>query len=289
MENTLHSAVDFGISSWSYPWAIGVAKGPQPPTPLSALGLLEKAKAYNVPIVQYADNLPLEKLSHAEIDELKRFAYTAGIRIEVGTKGITQEHMLRFLDLAQTLGSPVVRTLPALFGQRIPIEEVEIQLRQVLNAYAKAGVTIVLENQEAYRSQEYADMMARVDHPNLQICLDLSNALGAMEGPGHAMKRMGPYCGNLHFKDVVIIRSQTLMGFAIEGRPAGQGSIPIEWTLERLQQYGKRPSVIIELWPPFQEDLEATIAMEDEWVQQSVTFMRTLAWPAQQKPESKAS
>jgi sugar phosphate isomerase/epimerase len=140
-------------------------------------------------------------------------------------------------------------------------------------------VTIVLENQEAYLTQEYADMMARVDHPNLRICLDLSNALGAMEGPEHAMPRMGPYCGNLHFKDVVIIRSKTLMGFTVEGRPAGQGSIPIRWALEQVQRYGHRPSVIVELWPPFQANLEATIAMEDDWVRQSVEFMRTLTWP----------
>ncbi|MFC1761441.1 sugar phosphate isomerase/epimerase family protein [Planctomycetota bacterium] len=269
---------EFGISSWSYPWAIGVAKGPQPDQPLSALGLLEKAKALNVPIVQIADNLPLEKLSAEEIQALASFAKDQGIRIEVGTKGIEPDHMLRFLDLAQILGSPIVRTLPALFGVRVPIEEVEKSLCQVLDAYQAAGVVIVLENQEAYRADEYADIMARVNHPHLRICLDLSNALGAMEGPAHAMERMGPYCGNLHFKDVVIIRSKTLMGFAVEGRPSGQGSIPIHWMLDQVQGYGHCPSVIVELWPPFQETLAETIVMEEDWVRQSVEFMRTLDW-----------
>ena len=268
----------FGISSWSYPWAVGVAKGPQPDKPLTALDLLEKAKALQVKRVQYSCNLPLENLSGAEIKDLKQFADDAGIQIEIGTKGVEPDHMLRFLELAQTLESPMVRTLPVIFGQRIPVEKVEAQLTQVLDDYQKAGVTIVLENQEAYTVQEYADTMQRVNHPHLRICMDLSNALGAMEGPGYAMSCMGPYCGNFHFKDVVVIRSKTLMGFTIEGRPSGQGSFPIQWALEQIQQYGHYPSVIIELWPPPQETLEATIAMEDDWVAQSVDFVRTLDW-----------
>ncbi len=268
----------FGISSWSYPWAVGVAKRPQPEKYLTALGLLEKAKELGVNRVQIADNLPLEKLSESESAVLNSYSETEGIQVEVGTKGIEPDHMLRFLDLALIFNSPVVRTLPAIFGKRIPIKDVEKQLCQVLDAYKKAGVVIVLENHEAFTSAEYADMMARVNHPNLKICLDLSNALGAMEGPLYAMELMGPYCGNLHFKDIVIIRSKTLMGFSVEGRPSGQGKLPIHWILDQIQSFNLYPSVIFELWPPFQKTLEETIALEDNWVKQSVEFMRTLDW-----------
>lgn len=268
----------FGISSWSYPWAVGAATGPQPDTPLTALDLVKQADALNVNLVQIADNLPIEALSKADLQQLNDFARSRGIRIEVGTKGVEPEHLRRFLNIAQFLGSPVVRTLPAIFGKRISIKEAETQLRDVLDDYEKAGVVIVLENQEAFTAQEYADMMARVQHPHLQICLDLANALGAMEGPEHAMRLMGPHCGNFHFKDVTIIRSKTLMGFTIEGRPSGQGSIPIHWALGELQKYGKTPSVIIELWPPLQNSFEDTLKLEQDWVRQSVDFMRTLSW-----------
>lgn len=281
MQQASDANIEFGISSWSYPWAVGVAQGPRPEQPLSAIGLLEKAKALGVKVVQIADNLPLEDLTDAELGELKQFALDAGIRIEVGTKGIEPEHMLRFLEIAQMLGSPVVRTLPAIFGERVPIQDVERQLSQVLDAYQTAGVMMVLENQEAYRADEYADMMARVNHPNLQVCLDLANALGAMEGPEHVMSRLGPHCANFHFKDVVTVRSETLMGFTIEGRPSGQGVIPIHWALEQLQQFGKQPIVIIELWPPPQETLEETLALEEDWVKQSVAYCRTLHWSNQ--------
>ncbi|MFC1762507.1 sugar phosphate isomerase/epimerase family protein [Planctomycetota bacterium] len=192
--------LSFGISSWSYPWAAGVAQGPQPDKPLTALGLLEKAQALDVKRVQFADNLPLEKLSETDLQALVTFADAQGICMEAGTKGIEPEHMKRFLDIAQALNSPVLRTLPAIFGQRVPIEDVEQSLRQVLPAYEQAGIVIVLENQEAYTVVEYAGLMQRVDNPHLRICLDLSNALGAMEGPGYVMEQLGPYCGSLHFK-----------------------------------------------------------------------------------------
>ncbi len=55
--------LDFGISSWTFPWSVGVAKGPQPPQKMTALELLKKAKELNVNLVQIADNLPLEKLT----------------------------------------------------------------------------------------------------------------------------------------------------------------------------------------------------------------------------------
>lgn len=271
-------AFSFGISSWSFPWAVGVVKGPRPDRPLTAQGLLEKAKALHVERVQYADNLPLEKLSDANLLALKNEADAHGIQIEVGTKGIELDHMRRLLDIAVALESPVLRTLPALFGQRVPIEEVEDSLRQILPACIEAGVVVVLENQEAYTADEYAGLMQRVNSPYLRICLDLSNALGAMEGPETVMPKLGPYCGNLHFKDVQIVRSETLMGFTVEGRPAGQGSIPIHWALGELRRYGCCPSLIIEHWPPLQDSMEKTLALEENWVQQSVAYCRTLGW-----------
>ena len=118
--------------------------------------------------------------------------------------------------------------------------------------------------------------MEKINHPNLRICLDLANALGAMEGPEYVMEKLGPWCGNFHFKDVVVVRSQTLMGFTVEGRPSGEGQIPVEWALEQLGKYGIDHTTIIELWPPWQGDISSTVKLEEKWVAQSVDFMKTL-------------
>lgn len=266
----------FGISSWSYPWSIGVKSGPQPERKMTALELLEKAKSLGVGLVQIADNLPLENFSGEELESLVEFANKNNIKIEVGTKGTDPEHMMLFLDIAKKLRSPIVRTLPALFGKKAVLEEVRTNIIDVIPEYEKAGITIVLENTEAFKAIEYVHLMESIDHPNFRMCVDLANALGTMEGPEYVMDELLPFCGNYHIKDVEVVRSQTLMGFSVNGKPTGQGQIPLKSVLEKLKQSANYPSVIIELWPPLLDSIEETIQLEHRWVEESVAFMQTM-------------
>lgn len=266
----------FGISTWSYPWAVGVTKGPRLAKRLSVFDVLENARELGVELIQYADNLPLEELPWETLVKLKRIAHDYGIHMEVGTKGTEPRHLRKFLEIANYLHSPILRTLPALFGDHVPLGQIEQNLIEVLPDFEKEGVVITLENQEAYRSEELAGLMEKINHPNLRICLDLANALGAMEGPEHVMSHLGPWCGNFHLKDVMVTRSQNLMEFLVEGRPAGQGKLPVKWALERLKEYGVEHTTILELWPPWQGHIDSTVKLEREWVGQSVNYMKTL-------------
>ena len=153
------SDLKFGISSWTYPWSVGVANGPVPPSKLTVMDLLQKAISLDVKILQIADNLPLEKLSQTELLELRTAATANNISIEVGTKGINSEHLLNFLEIAKFLNSPVVRTLPGSINHKADLSEVEMSLRKVLPAYKKAGVVIVLENYEAFTAQITANFL----------------------------------------------------------------------------------------------------------------------------------
>jgi sugar phosphate isomerase/epimerase len=273
MENHYHK---LGISSWSYPWAIGVSKGPRLKKRLSAFDLLEKAAELGTGLVQIADNLPLEDLPWEALVKCKRFAIEHDIHMEVGTKGVDPKHLLKFLEIAHFMHSPIIRTMPAIFGKRVDIAEVESNLRQVLPEFEKAGIIIVLENQEAYKAEELAGLMESIDHPNLRICLDLANSLGALEGPEFVMGKLGPWTGNFHFKDVAVVRSQTMMGFTVEGRPSGQGQVPVKWALEQLKNYGIDHTTIIELWPPWQGDITSTVKLEEKWVVESMEYLRGL-------------
>ena len=266
----------FGISSWCYPWSMGVAIGPQPPRKMTALELLEKAAEYQVDLVQIADNLPLEKLSQAELRELNDFAREKGISIEVGTKGIEKNHLLRLLEIASYLQSPILRVLPAFFGSSAVMTEVETCILEVLPDFEEAGIVIVLENTEAFKAADYARLMDRINHPHFKMCLDLANALGTMEGPEYVMEKLIPYIGNFHYKDVKVSRSETVMGFSVYGSPSGQGDLSLPWILEQLKAKSLTPSIILELWPTFQTDMEQTMKLEDEWVRQSVSYMKSV-------------
>jgi len=243
---------------------------------MSVFDLLIKARELQVPVLQIADNLPLEQLTGSELDKLAKQAEEWNISIEIGTKGIEVSHLMRFLEIAKKFKSPILRTLPAFFGNTAVFDEVKSNLAQVLPAFERAGVIIVLENTEAFTAAEYVTLMEQVNHPNLRLCVDLANALGKMEGPYYVFEQMMPYCANYHFKDVEIIRSQTLMGFSVHGKPSGLGQIPIKWVLNKLKSNNMFPSVIIELWPPLQEDIDKTVALENDWVTESVSNLKSI-------------
>ncbi len=272
MEDNLNSKL--GISSWAFPWAVGVSKGPRLKRRLTANELLEKAAKLEVGRVQFADNLPLEELPWETLVQCKRFAIEKNIHMEVGTSGLDPEHLMKFLEIAHFMHSPILRTLPSNSGMRMDIKEISANLRKVLPEFKKAGITIVLNNHESYKASEIAALMEDINHPNLRVCLDLSNALGAMEGPEYVMEKLGPWCGNFIFKDVMVLRSQTSMGFSVEGRPLGEGQIPLKWAIEQLKGYGVEHSTIIELWPPWQGDISSTVKLEESWVAKSVEFMK---------------
>jgi len=273
--NNSKKTFKLGISSWSFPWAIGAASGPQPDEKMTPIQLLEKAKELGVTIVQIADNLPIENLTSTQMQELKTFAKENNIRIEVGTKGVDPEHLHRMLEISRYLESPILRTIPAIFGRKIEMIELEENIRNVLSRFQNEGVTIVLENTEAFLVAEYADLMDRVNHPNFRMCVDMANAIGRFEGPHYVIDTLSKYCANFHFKDINITRSPSLMGFKIEGTVSGQGNMPLKYALGELAKLGFFTSVIIELWPPLQANFNHTTKLEQQMVEESVLFMKS--------------
>jgi sugar phosphate isomerase/epimerase len=263
-----------GISSWTYPWAIGVPGYQQPADPLDAFDLLERAATLGVALVQIADNLPLETMPPAAVARLGSTARETGLALEIGTRGIEPSHLYRFLDIARCLHAGLVRTLTANNSPAPPAEQIEASLREVLPAYEQAGVQLALENYEQQTSEELADLVRRIDSPCLGVCLDTVNSLGALEGPAEVTRFLLPIAFNLHVKDFGIERVPSRMGYLVIGRPAGTGRLDVPALLDQARRHGREPSVIVEQWPPFSDTLAATIALEAEWAEQSVRYLQ---------------
>ena len=67
-----------------------------------------------------------------------------------------------------------------------------------------------------------------------------------------------------------------MMGFTIEGRPAGQGQLDIPWLLETVRNAALTDfNVILELWPPEQKTLQQTIDLEQAWAVESIRYLRS--------------
>jgi sugar phosphate isomerase/epimerase len=268
--------MQLGISSWTYTWAIGVP-GQMPPEPMTAAGLLDRAGRLGVRRVQIADNLPLDALSPAELDSLERQSRRIGVEIEVGTRGIALDHLRRYLDLARRFGSPILRVVVDKRPHHPEPDEVVDTLRPFVPELEAAGVTLAIENHDRFRAATIADVIRRIGSPRVGVCLDTVNSFGALEGPDVVVRALGPYTVNLHVKEFVVTRASHMMGFAIEGRPAGQGMLNVPWLLDELRAMDRDPTgAIIEQWTPPEATLAATIEKEHRWATDSVEYLRRL-------------
>jgi hypothetical protein len=62
------------------------------------------------------------------------------------------------------------------------------------------------------------------------------------------------------------------MGFDVEGKPFGEGALPLEWMLEQLTDRCK--TAILEQWTPPEENLAVTIEKENNWALRSIAHLR---------------
>jgi len=154
------------------------------------------------------------------------------------------------------------------------LEQAEQWIREVLPEFESNGVTLGLENYEKHPCFALASLVRRLDSRRVGICLDTVNSLGALEPPEDVVKTLAPLTVNLHVKDFVIERVPYKMGFAVSGAPAGSGRLDIPWLLKQMRS-DDSVSAILEQWPPPKESVEATIAMEQEWAEQGVQYLRS--------------
>jgi 3-oxoisoapionate decarboxylase len=271
-----------GINSYTFMWSIGFRglnpaypdKEARPAQPLSALGLLEKARQYGLSLVQTGPNLGFDLLSPAEQDEFIDRAREWNITLELGTRGLDYDHLVGQVALAKRMGARLIRTLPELDGQYLAdARRIPAALRAILPVLAGEGIRLALENGRT-PAAELRAALDEVASPSTGVVLDMVNSLAVPEGWKEVTRLLAPHTMCLHYKDFTIQRAWHMMGFLCEGAPAGQGLVETGWLFEQLKASPYDFNVIIELWPPEQPTLEQTIALEQAWADQSVTYLR---------------
>jgi sugar phosphate isomerase/epimerase len=274
-----------GLSSYTYTWSVGVP-GHSPACPLTAWQLLDRAAALGVPVVQIADNLPLHLMSARDRQGLADRAAELAIHVEVGTRGIAAGHLREYLSLARQFGSPILRVVigegksgPAGWTGPDAAESVTEALLAHRPAFEDAGVVLAIENHDLIPVATLAHMIQDLGPHWAGVCLDTANSLGALEGTATVLDTLLPWTVNVHVKDVEVSRVPHMMGFMVEGRPAGQGQLGVAALLQRLAAArrevpgGHELSAILELWTPPEPTLELTIEKEQCWAQESIQFL----------------
>jgi sugar phosphate isomerase/epimerase len=264
-----------GISSYAYTWSIGVP-GQMPEKPMDCFQLLEKAINFQVSCIQIADNLPLDQQDHESRYRLLNLAQEAQIEIEVGMRGLTRENLEKYIDLAEYFRSPLLRAVIDV-GDFCPgLWEITHVIREYLPELVSRNIQLAIENHDRLKASEFARIIETVGDNHVGICLDSVNSMGAGEGLEEVLRILGPYTINFHIKDFMVKRASHMMGFSIEGTPAGQGMLPIEEILLKLENWGQCESGILELWIPPAGNLTETISCEDSWARMSIDFLKPL-------------
>jgi sugar phosphate isomerase/epimerase len=263
-----------GISSYTFVWAAGVPKFEQPRKPLTHAELLQKAIDLGIQVVQIADNMPLDRLSVKEIDRLLGQARDHNLSLEAGTCGFDPQHLFRYLDLAIQLRSPFLRVVMDAAGVHVTADQAVAVLREILPAFQQQNICLAIENHDRLRAKALAEIIERAGGEGVGICLDTANSLGCGEDVFTVLRTLAPWVVNVHLKDFVAKRLPHQKGFVIEGCPAGFGALNFPLLFDELRRLPHDVNAILELWPSPEDTIEASIAKEDAWAQQSVSFLR---------------
>lgn len=262
-----------GIGSYTFPLAIQTKNIAYS---MSLHQLLETAHAYELQTVQIADNHPLHLLTKEELISLGQRAADLGIDLEVGTRRLEEDHMLRYIEIAELLNSKFLRVVIDDVNFEPKKEVIIHTLQKLLPHLEKAGISLAIENHDRFQASDYADIIESTNSEWIGICLDTANSLGAGEGINEVLDRLWTYCLNLHIKDITITRVPTNMGFNVRGCPAGEGIINIPELIGKVQNNGKLISITLEQWTEDKGGEELQMREERKWVDKSIKYLKKL-------------
>ena len=274
MSTLTDHTIAFGISSYAYAWSVGVPGYP-PPAPMTATKLLATVERLGAQNLQLADNLPVHIMTDGGWRDLIDRAGRAGIQLELGLRGLTVDHLQRYLRLSQDCNATFLRVVIDAPGYAPGHDEIVRTIRRVLPHFIEAGVVLAIENHDRFRASELLDIIEATDPAWVGICLDTANSLGAGEDIYRVGELLIPSTVNLHVKDYCIARLNHNMGFTVTGTPAGEGQAPLAWLLRELSRTGRCRSATLETWSLPLETVAATTAREREWSAAGAAYLRS--------------
>ena len=180
------------------------------------------------------------------------------MQLEVGARGLAIQRVVDYAAIARRLGAKLIRLVIDDAGYHPDPKTVTALLREAVPFLN--GLTLGIENHDRFPAATLRAMIEAAGSDRIGVCLDTANSLGAGEGLDAVVKELGPLTVNLHIKDFHIVRVPHLMGFNVEGRPAGHGFLNLPRLLEQLAPFNRCRTAVLELWTPPDPCLEDTIS-----------------------------
>jgi len=259
-----------GLGTYAFFWQ----HSERAPHALDLPAMLRQTRELGAEVFQICDYLPILSYTRVQLYDLKSLAEDLGIVLELGTKGISTEHLANFLRLAEGLSVTVIRSMVNAPDHRPTLSEAQALLKQALPAYEACGVKIALETYEQLSSRDLVSLVETVGSPSLGICLDPANCVAALENPIDVIDRCAPYVVNLHVKDFAFTRRGGWVGFTLEGAELGTGLLDYDYMIKTVNPEARGINRIIEHWLPWQESFEVTSRLENLWNVNNLAYLR---------------
>ena len=146
-------------------------------------------------------------MRHGQLRPLRSHADQAGIWLELGTKGISPEHLPTFLEWPGNSTRHRAARCCTPPGPPPDRRRGRGHLHQRSPRIEKAGVTLAAGDLRAGPVPPCSwTWSAGIDSPYLGICSDPANSVAALELPADVIDRVAPYVVNMHIKDFAFTR-----------------------------------------------------------------------------------
>ncbi len=264
-----------GISSYTYPWAVG-AGDEIPAVRLTPFDLLARTQALDVHVLQLAAGLDLHTLSLNALDAILHKAQAMNIALEVGTRATQKEDLLAYIEIARRLRSPFLRVVMRTTDCLLNADESASLIHSVLPELEIAKVILAIETHESATARQLRAIIEATSTKWVGVCFDTANSLGCFETPEMVWAELKDYVVNFHAKDVTVNRHGRGSGFIIAGTPAGQGKLDLVGLINAARALPRDVNVILEHWVPAETTLAATLHKEQRWAVESIAYLRRL-------------
>jgi 3-oxoisoapionate decarboxylase len=265
--------MQLGIGSYTYGWNVAEQAMKYG---MNEHDLIDKARLFDVQILQIGDNLPMHEWSEERLNRFDKALKENNIKLEIGARGLTPSHLNRYIELCVRFEVKLLRFIVDEKNHEPSNSEIVQVIKEHLSLLEKNNIQLGLENHDRLKATEYEAIIKQVKSKLVGICLDTVNSMGKGESVEHIIEILAPYTINLHIKDFGIARLPHLQGFIIDGRVAGEGMLNVASIVENLKPYKRCHTCILEQWVPPENDKVATIQKEQQWAEKSMNYLKKL-------------
>lgn len=247
---------------------------PRNPNPISLVGMIERTHELGCEVFQICDYPQIEEMEGTQLEEVKAQADELGVELELGTRGTEVQHLTKYLDIANILGTRTVRSMVQV-GEGKPSFEQSLQnVKDLLPRLHDQKVALAFETYEQLSTAKLVEFVKRIDDEAVGIALDPANCVAGLEHPNDVIKRCAPYTINLHVKDFAFSRRAGWVGFTYAGAEMGKGQLDFAYEIEQVRPVERNINMIVEHWLVWQENVEKTIQLEQKWTRDTIEYIR---------------